>query len=122
MLDCDLYGYSALENAVTYNLLFQRLRSEVGCLWDYRDCGYSEICGEPRRGVKRGRAGLPHAPVHSATAWVSGGVECDTGTDAGLDTAVWALGILSPHSFCSKGREKELSLLRVSFMYSSGRD
>lgn len=73
-------------------------------------------------GRGRGELGLPHAPVHSATAWVSGGVECDTGIDAGLDTAVWALGILSPRSFCSKGREKELSLLRVSFMYSSGRD
>lgn len=59
---------------------------------------------------REGERGLPHGPVHSATAWVSGGVECDTGTDAGLDTAVWALGIPSPRSFCSKGSEKELSL------------
>jgi hypothetical protein len=103
VLDCDLYGYSALENAVTYNLRFPETctRSEGSCLWDYRDGSYREICGEPRRGVMRGKElGLPHAPVHSATAWVSGGVECDTGTDAGLDTAVWALGILSPRSFC----------------------
>lgn len=39
-------------------------------------------------------------PVHSATAWVAGGVECGAGTGAGLDPAVWALGI--PFSFCGR--------------------
>lgn len=42
---------------------------------------------------REGRFGFLDAPVHSATAWIAGGVECGAGTGAGLDTAVWALGI-----------------------------
>lgn len=38
----------------------------------------------------------PGCPVHSAIAWVTGGVECEAGTSAGLGTAVWALGIPLP--------------------------
>lgn len=42
MLDWDLYGYFALENAVTCNSRLPETctRSEVGCLWDYRDGSY----------------------------------------------------------------------------------
>lgn len=64
MLDCDLYGYSPLETAMTYNLHFPETctRSEVDCLWDDRAGSCSEIWGETEREVERGRVWPPACP------------------------------------------------------------
>lgn len=60
---------------------------------------------EERRGVEGMQVLAPGCPVHSAIAWVTGGVECAAGTSAGLDTAVWAPGIQLPTRPLWKERE-----------------
>lgn len=79
--------------------------------------------GESQQGEwGEGECGCLNAPVHSATAWVSGGVECDTGTHAGLDTVVWALGIPSPTQLLLPGEKEGTQLVEGEFMCSLGRD
>ena len=45
---------------------------------------------------REGEFWLLGAPIHSAAAWVARVEECGAGTGAGLDAAVWALGIPFP--------------------------
>lgn len=63
-----------------------------------------KIAGSREGEGKEGGSWLLDAPVHSATAWVAGGVECGAGTRAGLDAAVWAWGIPCPTLFLLGGR------------------
>ena len=98
MLDCDLYGYFSLLNAMIYNQCFPETCTEsgVGCLWDSRTGHHSENWGEQRRGVERRQVLTPGCPCPLSNSLGAGGEECGSGTGSGLDAAVWALGIPFP--------------------------
>lgn len=70
---------------------------------------------------REGRLWLLDALVHSATAWVAGGVECEAGTVTGFYSAVWALGIPFPMLLLWRGK-RELGFSGVNTTYSSGRE